>query len=685
MNQLEKQEILASRICNKPESIPIGACHESWGRTNPLCNEHDNCRILEKSPEQIEYVLSPDSENVFLKACPGSGKTEVVGLKAAYTIREWQRQPGGLAVLTFTNNAADVISQRVSQFTGVEKTGYPHFIGTIDSWLHGYIAHPFVHEKTGYEGKNGDCSIRIIDENDDNAWISPYALKTAYSYFVDRAKGSKSIASIPLYANKIRFDQQTQKWEIKMPISQNKEFITDEEYYYSEAFSSFRKDKDWLSLEYFRNKLKEKKNSFNKAGLATYQDIENLCFEMLSENCNLCGMLAQRFPFIIIDECQDLSWIQLQILDQLRKQGAILHFVGDLNQAIYEFKRVDPQQVESYTKTNSFKPFSLSHNFRSCQPIIEVCRKIVAKTTPEKSKCSQKFDKPCICILYAEDQMHLLPLWFSKYSKQQGCSEDRSAIATRNWNNVSRLRPSINNRVSGHQRTLAAAIYLWKSHNHQAIDDALKYMGRFFSDKYFTQYSSNPRRHYCPECIDSYMRWRLFLSKVLNSCCADTSSISDLGQLWPGWAQHVRSNFGQIARQYLPIIEDNLTDTFTGFDDLNSNNFRIPWHSGNKNVLETLPLFSDEEQITSLRITTIHSLKGETLDAILLVSAPTAQGTPDGYWTQWLAQADSEAARLAYVASSRPRHLLAWAVRKPITSIDKERIRNLGFTVVEMS
>src|SRR5271157_3134537 len=138
MKHLEKQERLAREICNKPDSVSIEKCHQSWGRTNPLCNEHKVCRILEKSPEQIEYVFSPDRESVFLKACPGSGKTEVVGLKAAYFIRRWKHRLGGIAVLTFTNNAANVINQRVSQFTGVEKTGYPHFIGTIDSWLHGY-------------------------------------------------------------------------------------------------------------------------------------------------------------------------------------------------------------------------------------------------------------------------------------------------------------------------------------------------------------------------------------------------------------------------------------------------------------------------------------------------------------------------------------------------------------------
>jgi len=426
MKHLEKMESLARDICKKPDLIPIEECHQSWGQTNPLCNEHEVCRILEKSPEQIEYIFSPNEENVFLKACPGSGKTEVVGLKAAYSIWKWHRL-GGMAALTFTNNAANVINQRVSQFTGVEKAGYPHFIGTIDSWLHGYIAHPFAHLKTGYEGRSGDCSIRIVDENDDNPWLNAYRLETAYWYFMKRGKAVKSLVSMPLYANKIRFDQQTQKWEIRIPLSLGSDFISDEEYYDSEAFISFRGNKRWLSLDYLRNGFKEKKSLFNKAGLATYQDIENLCFDILSEKSALCKLLAQRFPLIIVDECQDLSWIQIQILDKLREQGTVLHFVGDLNQAIYEFKRVDPEQVEIFTDTHKFTTLSLSNNYRSCQPIIDICQKIVGSGSSEKSACTQSVEKPCICVIYSEDQIHLLPVWFGKYLNQ-ACDKNKSGV-----------------------------------------------------------------------------------------------------------------------------------------------------------------------------------------------------------------------------------------------------------------
>ena len=133
------------------------------------------------------------------------------------------------------------------------------------------------------------------------------------------------------------------------------------------------------------------------------------------------------------------------------------------------------------------------------------------------------------------------------------------------------------------------------------------------------------------------------------------------------------------------MIENSITGTIPEFADLIGNTFRTPQNAGGKNVLETLPSIQKQEQVNNLRITTIHGIKGETLDAVLLVSAPSKRGTPDGQWTQWLEDSKTEAARLAYVASSRPGHLLAWAIPKPIGNREEDIIRELGFLIVEMT
>ena len=110
MTKEEYQGRIAEIICNKPKEITCEECHKVINRD--ICKGFSQCRISEKTAEQLEYVMMPKEENVFLKACAGSGKTEVLGLKAAYEIKQWKSYNQGIAVLTFTNDATNVIIHR---------------------------------------------------------------------------------------------------------------------------------------------------------------------------------------------------------------------------------------------------------------------------------------------------------------------------------------------------------------------------------------------------------------------------------------------------------------------------------------------------------------------------------------------------------------------------------------------
>lgn len=81
---------------------------------------------------------------VIVKACPGSGKTLCVSERIIRFINEHEDNQSGLAILSFTNVAIDEISERYEKETN-EKIVYPHFIGTIDSFINKYIFLPFGH------------------------------------------------------------------------------------------------------------------------------------------------------------------------------------------------------------------------------------------------------------------------------------------------------------------------------------------------------------------------------------------------------------------------------------------------------------------------------------------------------------------------------------------------------------
>ena len=629
MTHEEMIERFACKVCQKPSGLDPDKCHATIGRQRPLCREYNCCRIKEKSDEQLSYARSPIDRNIFLRACPGSGKTEVVALKAAYEIKNWNKQVGGLAVLTFTNNAADVIHKRVCQFAGIDKAGYPHFIGTLSSWLQGYIVNPFAHILTGYKGRNGDRSIRLVEQN-------------CASDFLKGFQTSPYASSGPIKANQYSWDCEDRRY-LFHSNSRTADIVRQ-----AIAFTAQQKQE-----------LKEKKRSFLRHGYATHHDVEFICYRLLEEHPALAERTSKRFPLVLVDECQDLSWTEMNILRQLQGCSTILHFVGDLNQAIYEFKKVSPEKVNSFVGEDGFAKMELSDNFRSCQEIVEVCRGLVDGQGDIRGKCQGKMDTPCVFVTYRNDQIPSLPNWFEGFLTERGLDVSKSAIVARGWSTVSKLRPSGNTTVKGYQRRLAMSIHLWKAGGIQAMGDALKYMGQFMVEKWFPKYRSNSREYYCPDCVSSPLRWRLFLAALLDSSIENTS-LTNLDQTWSQWAAAVRAEFCAIARACQPALAAFVTEPLKPLEDLDANNCKAPRGESSSPVVGSLGVTSAPK--AAIRITTIHSVKGETSDAIMLVSAPSKQGTSDGYWPQWLEDPSSEAARLAYVASSRPKYLLVWAI-----------------------
>ena len=148
-----------------------------------LCDKCQNdmyCDMQHLSDGQVKYIISDVHSDIYLNACPGSGKTEVIGVKCAYEMSLWEKTEGGLAILTFTNSAENELRERVAAYYK-SQPDYPHFLGTFTSWIHGYIANPFLYLITGHgnAGKE-DAKLQIIDTDCNSGFLN--AFKTKYSY-----------------------------------------------------------------------------------------------------------------------------------------------------------------------------------------------------------------------------------------------------------------------------------------------------------------------------------------------------------------------------------------------------------------------------------------------------------------------------------------------------------------------
>ena len=94
--------------------------------------------MYQLTDEQEAFILA-DGKKI-LCACPGSGKTYIVARKVLNYLDKWTLNHQGMAVLSFTNVASqEIMNQLESINENYRNVGYPHFVGTVDSFINTFI------------------------------------------------------------------------------------------------------------------------------------------------------------------------------------------------------------------------------------------------------------------------------------------------------------------------------------------------------------------------------------------------------------------------------------------------------------------------------------------------------------------------------------------------------------------
>lgn len=166
-----------------------------------------------------------------------------------------------------------------------------------------------------------------------------------------------------------------------------------------------RKSAPYLfQLDYLKSQINACKSKFWGDGFATFEDMNLIACRCL---CNkaIRGYVAKKFPIILVDECQDLSTSELNILSLLIRAGSVVHYIGDLHQAIYSFKDAYPEQFKTHIKAFGFKTMRLSENFRSTQKIVDLSRKIGSINYPITGSVDSRCDgSDCYYLEYKSEE-----------------------------------------------------------------------------------------------------------------------------------------------------------------------------------------------------------------------------------------------------------------------------------------
>jgi DNA helicase II / ATP-dependent DNA helicase PcrA len=129
-------------------------------------------------------------------------------------------------------------------------------------------------------------------------------------------------------------------------------------------------------VETLLNRLEKQKE---KSGMLNFDDI--LLKWLLLLRSKQGDIIRSAYDTIMVDEYQDTSRIQVDILQELAKTHHNIMAVGDDCQSIYSFRGALADQMHDFEKDfPGAKTVKLENNYRSSQEILDICNDVIAES-----------------------------------------------------------------------------------------------------------------------------------------------------------------------------------------------------------------------------------------------------------------------------------------------------------------
>lgn len=117
-------------------------------------------------------------------------------------------------------------------------------------------------------------------------------------------------------------------------------------------------------------------------GLIDFVDQETLVLDLLENNQGFRDSITGRIKFMVVDEFQDTSPLQLQLFTKFAELVHKVVWVGDSKQAIYEFRGTDPELMKAVAARVESKT-QLHDSWRSKEAVIDLSNAISLAMFPE--------------------------------------------------------------------------------------------------------------------------------------------------------------------------------------------------------------------------------------------------------------------------------------------------------------
>ena len=314
---------------------------------------------------------------VMVIAGPGTGKTQILTLRIANILIQTDMQPGNILALTFTESGAKAMRERLRKYIGAAAYQVPIYT------FHGFAAKLIGEYPDSYHRVIGGRPINDLEkitliENILNGGeikkLRPSGNPTYYVQHILRIIGKlKQEYITPEELVQIIEQQETELLGIEKIHEKgaHKGKVRGE---YTKKEESITKNRELLFVYRRYEALLSEQNFFD------FEDMIVETVKALTENEDMLRDLQETYQYILADEHQDVNGSQNKILELLASfhDTPNIFAVGDEKQAIYRFQGASLENFLYFTEQfPGTKVISLTENYRSGQPILDVAHSLV--------------------------------------------------------------------------------------------------------------------------------------------------------------------------------------------------------------------------------------------------------------------------------------------------------------------
>ncbi len=299
--KIEKKEPESPPVCWKMPAESAAPAAASGVQSSPqetIAESPSHIRVpgldIELNRRQLE-AITHDNGPLAVIAGPGTGKTRCLAARAGYLVRSCGVLPGKILAVTFTNRAAREMRERIGVLLASGADNGPQV--TV-STFHGFCL--------DFLTQTREFSPLVADETDRLSLLREALIQ---------AEGTFRIREISEAIGRAKALGQTPE--------------------------------NYRGPEAVRRAYTAYRDLCKKLGVCDYDDLILEALYELRSNPHKQSNLREKYPYLLVDEFQDLNQVQyelLKIMSGSRADG--LFVIGDPYQSIYGFRGADGRVFE---------------------------------------------------------------------------------------------------------------------------------------------------------------------------------------------------------------------------------------------------------------------------------------------------------------------------------------------------